>query len=110
MAGVGVCLALLRGLMDSQRDASAVRRLPARWPDLLWSLAIGVVVLGPMLIRRGYVLRGDMVFVPRMPWKDAWLGLDGSVGRAVPVDALVSVATSVVPGDLLQKASCWRRS
>jgi len=81
-----------------------VRRWPARWPDLLWSLGIAVVVLGPMLIRRGYVLRGDMVFVPRMPWKDAWLGLDGSVGRAVPVDALVSVATSVVPGDLLQKA------
>ena len=56
-----------------------------------------------MLFRRGFVLRGDMVFVPEMPWKDAWLGLDGSVGRAVPIDALVSVATTVVPGDLLQK-------
>jgi hypothetical protein len=73
-----------------------------RW-DLAWSGLVAFVVLGPMLVDRGYVLRGDMVFVPRQPWKDAWLGLDGSVGRFVPGDAVVSLLTHAVPGDLLQK-------
>jgi hypothetical protein len=57
-----------------------------------------------VLIHRGYVLVGDMTFVPDQPWKPAWLGLDGSVPRAVPADAVVSVLGHVVPGDLLQKA------
>ncbi len=61
-------------------------------------------MLAPLLVQRGYVLRGDMVFVPDQPWKGAWLGLDGSVPRAVPSDALVSLATQLVPGDLVQKA------
>lgn len=45
-----------------------------------------------------------MVFVPRQPWKSAWYGGDGGVPRAVPSDALVSLATRLVPGDLLQAA------
>lgn len=69
------------------------------WPTLL-----GLLVLAPLLVDRGYALIGDMVFVPDQPWKGAWLGLDGSVPRAVPGDALISLATQVVPGDLLQKA------
>jgi hypothetical protein len=68
----------------------------------VWLLA--VLVTGPLLLGRGFALVGDMVFVPEQPWKDAWLGLDGAAPRAVPGDALVSVATQVVPGDLLQKA------
>ena len=68
------------------------------------SLVVAVLVLGPALLAPGTVLRGDMVFVPHQPWKDAWLGLDGSVPRAVPMDALVSLATYVVPGEWLQKA------
>jgi hypothetical protein len=68
------------------------------------SVVVAVVVLGPALLAPGTVLRGDMVFVPHQPWKDAWLGLDGSVPRAVPMDALVSLATYVVPGEWLQKA------
>lgn len=59
---------------------------------------------GPVLLGRGYVLVGDMTFVPSQPAKDAWLGLDGSVPRAVPADAVVSFASRLVPGDLLQKA------
>lgn len=62
-----------------------------------------VLACGPVLLARGYVLVGDMTFVPQQPWKDAWLGLDGSAPRAVPADAVVSVLTQVVPGDLLQK-------
>lgn len=81
-------------------------RVAAAAPDLLAagvSVVVAVVVLGPALLAPGSVLRGDMVFVPQQPWKDAWLGLDGSVPRAVPMDALVSVATQVVPGGWLQK-------
>lgn len=67
-------------------------------------LASACLVLGPVLLSRGYVLVGDMTFVPRQPWKPMWLGLDGSLPRAVPADAFVSVISYAVPGDLLQKA------
>lgn len=66
-------------------------------------VAAGVLVCGPVLFSRGFVLVGDMTFVPEQPWKDAWLGLDGSAPRAVPADAMVSLVTQVVPGDLVQK-------
>jgi hypothetical protein len=72
--------------------------------DLAWSALLGVVVLGPLLLGRGFALQGDMVFVPDQPWKGAWLGLDGAAGRFVPGDAVVSLLTQVIPGDLLQKA------
>lgn len=45
-----------------------------------------------------------MTFVPEQPWKGEWLGLDGTAPRAVPADAIVSLLTHVIPGDLLQKA------
>ena len=67
-------------------------------------LALGLLVAGPLLTGRGFALVGDMVFVPHQPWKDQWLGADGGVPRAVPGDAIVSALTTVVPGDLLQKA------
>lgn len=78
-----------------------------RWLPALpwaWSALLAVVVLGPALFAPGYVLRGDMVFVPDQPWKDAWLALDGSVPRAVPMDALVSALSLLLPGWLIQKA------
>jgi hypothetical protein len=71
--------------------------------DLVLSAVLALTLLGPMLLSRGYVLRGDMVFVPDQPWKEAWLGLDGRVPRFVPGDAFLSVAGSVLPGDLVQK-------
>lgn len=72
--------------------------------DLAWSTGIGLVVFGPLLLGPGYWLFGDMVFVPEQPWKPAWLGLDGALPRAVPMDALVSVVTQVVPGSWVQRA------
>jgi hypothetical protein len=71
--------------------------------DLATTLAVALLVLGPLLLGSGLWLVGDMVFVPRQPWKSSWLGLDASLPRAVPMDALVSLATLVVPGALLQK-------
>ncbi|KRA37318.1 MULTISPECIES: hypothetical protein [unclassified Nocardioides] len=72
--------------------------------DLACAAAVTVLVLGPLLAGRGFWLVGDMVFVPQQPWKAAWLGLDGALPRAVPMDALISLATQVVPGDFVQKA------
>ncbi len=69
----------------------------------IWSAVVALLICGPLLTRRGFALTHDMVFVPHEPFKAAWLGLDGSVPRAVPVDAVVSLLGVVVPGDVLQK-------
>ncbi|WP_162794373.1 hypothetical protein [Nocardioides houyundeii] len=60
-------------------------------------------MLGPLLVRGGFVLVGDMVFVPDQPWKQAWTGGDEGVPRAVPSDAWVALVDNVVPGEWLQK-------
>ncbi|UMG92147.1 discoidin domain-containing protein [Nocardioides sp. TF02-7] len=72
--------------------------------DLGWSALVAAVVLGPLFLGPGFWLVGDMVFVPEQPWKAAWLGLDPALPRAVPMDALVSLATQVVPGTWVQRA------
>ncbi len=68
-----------------------------------WPAVLALLVTAPLLTARGFALVGDMVFVPDQPWKPTWLGLDGSVPRAVPSDALTSVASQLLPGDLVQK-------
>lgn len=85
-------------------EQPGVRR--RRWwsADALLVALVTLLVLGPLLVERGLVLVGDMVFVPEQPWKDAWTGGDGGVPRAVPSDAWVSLLTSVVPGAVLQRA------
>jgi len=75
----------------------------SRWPAAATTVAITVLALGPLLFRGGFALRGDMVFVPDQPMKSAWLGLDGSVPRSVPMDALVALVDEVIPGALLQR-------
>ncbi len=76
---------------------------PERRVDLAWSTLLALAVTGPLLLGGGYWLVGDMVFVPQQPWKSAWLGLDGSLPRAVPMDALISLLTQVVPGWVVQR-------
>jgi hypothetical protein len=71
---------------------------------VVWPAVLAVVILAPLLVERGYALRGDMVFVPTQWWKPAWLALDGAPPRFVPGDALLSAATYLVAGDLVQKA------
>jgi hypothetical protein len=78
-------------------------RTPAAY-DTAVAVVLGLVIMGPLLLGRGFALVGDMVFVPDQPWKDLWLGADGSVPRAVPSDAVVWALTLAVPGDLVQKA------
>lgn len=84
--------------MAEAKGSPAGRRLSA-----LVLAGMVLLILGPLLLSRGFVLVGDMVFVPQQPWKDQWLGADGSVPRAVPGDAVASLITQVLPGDLLQK-------
>src|SRR4051794_1026859 len=86
--------------MDAD-DGPAPRR--GSWCDLAISVVLAAVILGPVLLARGYVLRGDMVFADDQPWKLAWLGLDGRVPRFVPGDAFLWAAGTLLPGDLLQK-------
>ncbi|HEV3067801.1 MAG TPA: hypothetical protein VGY50_08145 [Streptosporangiaceae bacterium] len=78
------------------------RALAARaWPALA-GLGLGALALGPGL-RRGFLLSYDMVIVPRQPFTAALAGLAGGPPRAVPSDAVVAVASRVLPADLVQK-------
>lgn len=65
-------------------------------------LVLGVLVLGPALAP-GYTLHYDMVFVPELPLGAHTLGTDGHVPRAVPNDLLVALASTVLPGWVVQK-------
>lgn len=70
---------------------------------LYWCAALVVtVVLGP-LARAGYVLRYDMVFVPRQPLRWDLIAPAGAPPRAVPLDALVSLSGLLAPGWLVQR-------
>jgi hypothetical protein len=75
--------------------------LTGRLPEALAVLSC-LAVLAPLL-SPGYVLSYDMVFLPRLPWTGAVLGLGSQPPRAVPSDALVAAASGLVSGQLLQK-------
>ncbi|MGC4754605.1 hypothetical protein [Micromonospora trifolii] len=83
-------------------EAAPVRR--ARDTLSLYALAaaVTVVVLAP-LAAPGYALLYDMVFVPRQPLTWDLVAPAQSLPRAVPMDALVSLVTQVVPGWLVQR-------
>lgn len=82
---------------------SEAEQVRTRFTSLLLTLGVTLAVLGPLLINGGIALRGDMVFTPDQPWKPAWLGLSGSVPRAVPMDAVISILDEVLPGAALQR-------
>jgi hypothetical protein len=63
---------------------------------------VTAVVLAP-LAWPGYVLRYDMVFVPRQPLSWEMVAPADELPRAVPLDAVVSAANLVMPGWLLQR-------
>lgn len=60
------------------------------------------MILGPALAP-GYTLSYDMVFVPHLDLGRDALGLGDALPRAVPVDAVVALLSSVVPGQVVQK-------
>jgi hypothetical protein len=64
--------------------------------------ALALTVLAPLL-GRGFVLSYDMVFAPRQSLLPDGIGVGSALPRAVPSDAVVALATWLVPGDILQK-------
>ena len=98
---------LADGAVPPARLRGALRRRPparsARsWWPAVTGLGLGLLALGPGL-GRGFLLSYDMVFVPRMPFSAALLGLTGGPPRAVPSDAFVAVASLAIPADIVQK-------
>jgi len=85
-----------------RRAGTAGPGLAARAAPALAGLGLGLLALGPGL-RRGFLLSYDMVVVPRQPFTPALAGLAGGPPRAVPSDAVVAVASRVLPADLVQK-------
>lgn len=67
----------------------------------LVGLASGIAILNVVLLP-GYSWLYDMVIVDSTPFSDRTLGIDGSVPRAVPNDAVVAVLETILPGDLVQ--------
>ena len=68
----------------------------------LVALTVTILVLAP-LAAPGYVLIYDMVFVPRQPLRPELLLPSAALPRAVPLDAIVSLATLAAPGWLVQR-------
>ena len=65
-------------------------------------LLLSAVILGPAL-KPGFLLSYDMVFVPQLSFSERTLGVDGSVPRAVPNDAVVALLSLIFPGHVVQK-------
>ncbi|WP_270889451.1 hypothetical protein [Pedococcus sp. 5OH_020] len=86
--------------MSVRRGTGAARHVGA--VALGTAILTAGVVLGPAL-RPGYVLVGDMVFVPRLPFTSALVGLSAQTPRAVPSDAVVALLSSFLPGQVVQK-------
>lgn len=69
-------------------------------PVVAWVVLLVATILAP-LARPGYLLRADMVSTPQQYLvPDAW-GVGDSVPRAVPLDAVVALATTVLDGGVV---------
>lgn len=78
------------------------RFTPERVALVGWPLLCALAICAPLL-RPGYVIGYDMVFVPRLGLRSDVLGLGTALPRAVPSDALVAVLDNLVGGALLSK-------
>jgi len=65
-----------------------------------WVLALSVLLLWPQRLA-GYGLGHDMVFTPHQPLTWQSVGLGSTAPRAVPLDALVALASRALDGALL---------
>jgi len=74
-----------------------------RWlPETVASLVVVLAVLGPVL-RRGFVLRYDLVFVPDPPLNEFTIGADGGLPRAVPSEMVAVALGNLLPADIAEK-------
>ncbi len=74
------------------------RRLALPVVSVLLAFAVCAPLLG-----RGFVLSYDMVFAPRQYFVPDAFGIGSTLPRSVPADAAVALATTVLPGDIVQK-------
>ncbi|WP_250851396.1 hypothetical protein [Rhodococcoides kroppenstedtii] len=85
--------------------ARAGTTLRARVGLLVWSVLPATIALGPLLEALlpggGHLLLRDGVTTPRSHLTDSALGLGEGAARAVPQDAAVAVASSVIDGGAL---------
>lgn len=68
--------------------------------------SLAVLMLAPLL-RPGYVLSYDMVFVPRQGLQWELVAPSGGLPRAVPEDLVVSLLNIAMPGWLLQRIALF---
>ncbi|MET8042075.1 hypothetical protein ABZU25_14585 [Micromonospora sp. NPDC005215] len=85
--------ALRRAAVDSRRW----------WPEVLLGLGVVLAILGPVL-RRGYLLRYDLVFVPDPPFGAMVWGSGSELPRAVPSELFAVGLSQLIPADLAEKA------
>ncbi|MFB7720380.1 hypothetical protein [Nocardia sp. NPDC056100] len=82
---------------------SRVRGSWSRFVPAGYSLALSLLVLGPLL-GPGYLLLRDAVSTPRSYLTDSALGLGDAAPRAVPQDALIATLSPLLDGGLIVKA------
>lgn len=63
--------------------------------------AVVLVLLWPVVGVHGFGLHGDLVFAPRHPLNLDAIGLGSRLPRAVPLDAVLGLLTSGLPGELV---------
>ncbi|MEO3775003.1 hypothetical protein [Micromonospora sp. B9E7] len=83
-----------------RRAAVVLRRW---WPEVVLGLGVVLAILGPVL-RRGYLLRYDLVFVPDPPFGATVWGSGSELPRAVPSELLAVGLSQLLPADLAEKA------
>ncbi|MEU5906198.1 hypothetical protein [Micromonospora sp. NPDC047527] len=81
------------------RAAVVLRRW---WPEAALGFGVVIAILGPVL-RRGYVLRYDLVFVPDPPFGATVWGSGSELPRAVPSELLAVGLSQLIPADMAQK-------
>ncbi|HEX4226235.1 MAG TPA: hypothetical protein VHZ97_27990, partial [Pseudonocardiaceae bacterium] len=67
-----------------------------------WCAAQTLVIVFPLL-GRGFALSYDMVFAQHQYLVPDAIGTGSTLARSVPADAIVALATTVLPGDLLEQ-------
>ncbi|MGW2622859.1 hypothetical protein [Micromonospora taraxaci] len=86
--------------MPLRRAVVVLRRW---WPEVVLGLGVVLAILGPVL-RRGYLLRYDLVFVPDPPFGATVWGSGSELPRAVPSELLAVGLSQLLPADLAEKA------
>lgn len=70
---------------------------------LCWPALLAAVLCWPLLTRPGHPLARDLVFLPHQPLTWASAGLGEGAPRAVPLDAVMAVLTTVVDGGVVAR-------